>query len=70
MKKAALNFLCLVGVYHPNLVFVEERSDLHTVAIAANKRANSQLLHKNLNLFTITFLAVYSMNRGNFSYMN
>ena len=42
-----------------------------THAIAANKRANSHNFKiKNLNLLTITFLAVYLMNRGKSSYMN
>ena len=42
-----------------------------THAIAANKRANSHNFKvKKLNLLTITFLAVYSMNRGKSSYMN
>ena len=42
-----------------------------TYAIAANKRANSHNFKiKNLNLLTITFLAVYLMNRGKSSYMN
>ena len=44
--------MCLVGVCRLNLVFVEERQDLHTP------------------LLTITFLAVYLMNRGKPSYMN
>ena len=42
-----------------------------THAIAANKRANSHNFKiKKLNLLTITFLAVYLMNRGKSSYMN
>ena len=42
-----------------------------THAIAANKRANSHNFKiKNLNLLTITFLAVYLMNRGKSSHMN
>ena len=42
-----------------------------THAIAANKRANSHNFKiKNLNLLTITFLAVYLMNRGKSSYTN
>ena len=41
-----------------------------THAIAANKRANSHNFKiKNLNLLTITFLAVYLMNRSKSSYM-
>ena len=41
------------------------------LVIAANKRANSHNFKiKNLNLLTITFLAVYLMNRGKSSYMN
>ena len=43
-----------------------------THAIAANKRENSHnfKIKKKLNLLTITFLAVYLMNRGKSSYMN
>ena len=42
-----------------------------THVIAANKRANSHNFKiKKLNLLTITFLAVYLMNRSKSSYMN
>ena len=42
-----------------------------THAIVENKRANSHKLKiKILNLLTVTFLAVYLMNRGKSSYMN
>ena len=42
-----------------------------THAIAANKRANSHNFKiKNLNLLTITFLAINLMNRGKSSHMN
>ena len=42
-----------------------------THVFAANKRANPHNLKiKNLNLLTITFLAVYIMNRGKSSYIN
>ena len=42
-----------------------------THAIAENKRANSHNFKiKNLNLLTITFLAVYLTNRGKSSYIN
>ena len=42
-----------------------------TDVIAVNKRANSHNFKiKNLNLLTITFLAVYRGNRGKSSYMN
>ena len=42
-----------------------------TYAITGNKRANSHNFKiKKLNLLTITFLAVYLMNRGKPSYMN
>ena len=42
-----------------------------THAIAANKRANSHNFKiKKIDLLTITFLAVYLMNRGKSSYMN
>ena len=50
-----------------NLVFVEERPDLHTPLQQTNEQT---LTEKNLNLLTITFLAVYLMNRGKSSYMN
>ena len=47
------------------------RKTRFTHAIAANKRANSHNFKiKNLNLLTITFLAVYLVNRGKSSYMN
>ena len=47
------------------------RKTRFTHAIAANKRANSHNFKiKKLNLLTITFLAVYLMNRGKSSYMN
>ena len=50
--------------------FCEEKTRF-THAIAANKRANSQNFKiKNVNLVTVTFLAVYLMNRGKSSYMN
>ena len=40
-----------------------------TQVIAANKRANSHNFKiKHLNLLTITFLAIYSLNRGKSSY--
>ena len=42
-----------------------------THAITANKRANSHNFKiRNLNLLTISFLAVYLMNRDKSSYMN
>ena len=42
-----------------------------THAIAANKRANSHNFKiKKLNLLTITFVAVYLMNRGKSLYIN
>ena len=42
-----------------------------THAVVANKRANSHNFKiKNLNLLTITFLAVYLMNKGKASYVN
>ena len=42
-----------------------------THAIAANKRENSHNFKiKKFDLLTITFLAVYLMNRGKSSYMN
>ena len=48
-----------------------ERKTRFTNAIAANKPANSHNFKiKKLNLLTITFLAVYLMNRGKSLYTN
>ena len=42
-----------------------------THAVAVNKRANSHnFIIKNLNLLTITFLAINLLNRGKSSYIN
>ena len=61
--------MCFVGVCHLNLVFVEERPDLHKT-IAAKKQTNSHNFKiKNLNLLNY-FLHVYLLNRGKSSYMN
>ena len=47
------------------------RKTRFTHATAANKRPNSHNFKlKNLNLLTITFLAVHLVNRGKSSYMN
>ena len=43
----------------------------YTHATAADKRASSHNFKmKNLNLVTTTFLAIYLLNRGKFSYIN
>ena len=59
----------LVEVCHSKLVFPEERPDLY-MSFKANKQALSQLKIKNLNLLTITFLAIYLLNRGKSAYIH
>ena len=49
-----------------SVVFVEERPDLHTPL----QQTNKQTLTTSKYLLTITFLAIYLMNRGKFAYMN
>ena len=69
-EKAALNPLVSRWSVPFEFSFCEGKTRF-THAIAANKRANSHNFKiKNLNLLTITFLAVYLMNRGKSSYMN
>ena len=69
-KKAALNPLVSRKSVSFEFSFFGGKTRF-THAIAANKRANSHNFKiKNLNLLTITFLAVYLMNRGKSSYMN
>ena len=68
-EKAALNPLASRWSVPFEFSFCEGKTRF-TYAIAANKRANSHNKIKNLNLLTITFLAVYLMNRGKSSYMN
>ena len=71
MRKGRIKSPCLVRVYLLNLLSFCEGKTRFTHAIAANKRANSHNFKiKKLNLLTITFLAVYLMNRGKSSYMN
>ena len=49
---------------------MQERPDLH-MPLQQRKETNSHNFKiKNLNLLTITFLAVYFMNRGKSLYMN
>ena len=69
-EKAALN--PLVSRWHVPFEFSFcEAKTRFTHAIAANKQANSHNFKiKKTNLLTITFLAVYLMNRGTSSYMN
>ena len=70
MRKAALNLLVSRWSVSFELSFCGGKTRF-THAIAANKRANSHNFKiKNLNLLTITVLAVYLMNRGKSSYMN
>ena len=45
--------LCLVGVYHSNLVFVEERSDLHT-SLQQTKEQTLKLKNKKFE-FTYNY---------------
>ena len=53
-----------------NLVFCGGNTRF-THTIAANKRASSHNFKiKSLNLLTITFVAIYSLNRGTTSYIN
>ena len=69
-EKAALNPLVSRWSLSFKFSFCEGKTRF-THAIASNKRANSHNFKiKNLNLLTITFLAVYLMNRGKSSYMN
>ena len=70
-EKAALNLLVSRWSVPFEFSFCEGKTRF-THAIAANKRANSHnfKIEKKLNLLTITFLAVYLMNRGKSSYMN
>ena len=64
MRKSRIKIsLYLVKVSHSNLYFCGGKTRF-THAIAANKRANSHNFKvKNLNLLTITFLAVNLMNK-------
>ena len=39
--------LCLVGVYHPNLVFAEERPDFHTPLQQTNEQTLTTSKQKN-----------------------
>ena len=70
LEKAALNPL----VFRRSVPFEFSfcgRKTRFTHAIAANKRTNSHSFKlNNLNLLTITFLAVSLMNRGKSSNMN
>ena len=69
-EKAALNLLLSCWSVPFEFSFCEGKTRF-THAIAANKRANSHNFKiKNLNLLTITFLAVYLMNKGKSSYTN
>ena len=69
-KKAELNLLVSRWSVSFEFSFCGGKTRF-THAIAANKRANSHNFKiKKLNLLTITFLAVYLMNRGKSSYMN
>ena len=70
MRKAALN--SVVSRWSVSFEFSFcGRKTRFTHAIAVNKRANfNNFKIKNLNLLTIAFLAVYSMNRGKSSYIN
>ena len=69
-EKAALNFLVSRWSVPFEFSFCEGKTRF-THAIVANKQANSHNFKiKKLNLLTITFLAVYLMNRGKSSYMN
>ena len=52
---------------------MEERPDLYTPLqqLQPNKRANSHNFKiKDFNLFTITFFAIYLLNRDKSSYIN
>ena len=51
-------------------VLLEERPDFHTPLQQTNEQTLTTSKQKKLNLLTITFLAVYLMNRGKSSYMN
>ena len=51
-------------MYHPNLVFVEERPDFHTPLQQTNEQTLTTSKQKKLNLLTITFLTDYLMNKG------
>ena len=42
MRKGCIKSPCLVGVYHSNLVFVEERPDLHTPLQQTNEQTQLQ----------------------------
>ena len=69
-EKAALNPLVSRRSLSFKFSFCEGKTRF-THSTASNKRANSHNFKvKNLNLLTITFLAVYLMNRGKSSYMN
>ena len=69
-EKAALNPLVSRWSVPFEFSFCEGKTRF-THAIAANKRANSHNFKiKNLNLLTITFLAVSLMNRGKSLFMN
>ena len=69
-EKASLNSLASRWSVSFELSFCGRKTRF-TNAIAANKQANSNNFKiKNLNLLTITFLAVYLMNRGKSSYMD
>ena len=69
-EKAALNPLVSRWSVPFEFSFCEGKTRF-ILAIVASKRANSHNYKiKQLNLLTITFLAVYLMNRGKSSYMN
>ena len=52
MRKGCIKSPCLVGVYHSNLVFVEERPDLHTPLQQTNEQ--TQLQNKKIE-FTYNY---------------
>ena len=54
---------------HSNLVFLEETPDLHTFLQCQPANSRNFKLKKKLNLLTITFLAIYLLNRGKSSYI-
>ena len=61
-EKAALNPLVSRWCVFSNLVFVEGRPDLHRPLQQTNEQTLTIQNKKNLNLLTITFLAVYLKN--------